>query len=388
MIPIRTAFLSALLPLAGCSSHYGYTHIRMGNAFVEQSDGGPARVAWYHGGEIRGAEALADPAFPLHAWLDGREAVDHPELARWRRQLADLRATAAGTGSAIDLVRAAVGFPFKDAVAESCSLWVGNKPARAAELLDCAGDIAIDDAFAERLAVLALAAGPGDERAASWVHALTEAGCDEAVVALATNPAAGARTAQAALRQLGELSSQHRGMVFAAAARRVQADAAMAWSIVAAAEELPSHDESPALAALLDNDGSTELARQILRQLGDRPAGDRAMLFARAAARICSEPRSQFAVAESLREVPAAQRFDAARAVVARADAPVPLVVLLVDGVEHLRSSDREAFLCEVLDGPHGAARDVREACADAARRHLSSRARERVLVRLGGGSR
>jgi hypothetical protein len=384
MFRIRTWLLPALLLFAGCSNHDGYSRVSSSNAFVEQWNGEPAFVAWYRGGEILGADAVHDTDFPLHAWLHGRDVVDHPDLARWRRQLADQRMLAAAPDTAAtDLMRAVVDFPFDGAVAESCSLWVGSRADRAAELLDLAADLGVDDAFAERLAVTALSADPGDERVAPWVRTLTEAGHDEAVLVLATSAVAGPRTAEVALADLGQYASQHRLAIFAAAARRVLVDTAMAWRIVAAAEELPSADEARALAALLDGDASAELALQVLRHLGDRPAGDRAMLFARAAERACGDPRSQFAIAEALRELPGTLRLEAARAVVARSDVPESLVVLVIDDVEHLRSSDREGFLLEVLDGPHGAAPDVRSACADAARRHLSSRPRERVQTRL-----
>lgn len=53
------------------------------------------------------------------------------------------------------------------------------------------------------------------------------------------------------------------------------------------------------------------------------------------------------------------------------------------DGAADLRSSDREEFLALVIESPQGSSDAVRGACMDAARRHLSSRARERILQRL-----
>jgi hypothetical protein len=385
MIRTRAARLVPLLVLVGCSTHHGYSRISSGNAFIEQWDGGPVSVACYRNGEILGAEAV-DADFPLRGWVDG-EAVDHPSIPRWRDQLAALTALAGAPDTrGVDLVRAAAGFPFDEAVAECCSLWVGSSHDRAADLLDCADDLDVGDAFAERLARTALGGDPTDDRTSQWVRALTGADHDEAVLALVTSSRAGPRTADVALGLLDDHAARHRRTIFDAAARRLAADPAAAYCIVEAAEELPNADETAALAALLDGDVPTELARQILRQLDDRPTRARAFLFARAADRCYRDARSHFAIAQALEQLPTLPRLDAARAVVARPDAPEALVVLLVDAVDELRSTDREEFLLLVLDGPHGGIPAVRNACADAARRHLPSRARERVLDRVGRG--
>ena len=114
-----------------------------------------------------------------------------------------------------------------------------------------------------------------------------------------------------------------------------------------------------------------------------RQSSDRPRLFELAAEKCYTDTRGQYAISRALAYLPSVQRLDAARAVVALPEVSEQLVVMMVDATDSLRSSDREEFLSLVLESPQGSSDAVREACTDAARRHLSSRARERILQRL-----
>ena len=157
----------------------------------------------------------------------------------------------------------------------------------------------------------------------------------------------------------------------------------MAFCIVEAADKLPRAEETAAIASLLTADATPELARQVLRHLDARQSSDRARLFELAAAKCYTDTRGHYAISHALTDLSSGQRLDAARGVVALPGVSEQLVVMMVDATDNLRSSDREEFLALVLESPQGSSGAVREACTDAARRHLSSRARERILERL-----
>lgn len=373
-----------LIALTGCSSSYNYLRVSSDGAIAERRGRGPAWVAWYRDGEILGAAAAGDPAFPLDRWLPAGEVVDHPNIGQWRRQLADLQAiTRKPDAPAADVARAARGFPFEAAIADILSAWVGGRSERAAELLEHTGEVELSDAFAEQLATTARRSNPDDGRVAAWVRALTEADHDEAVRALFAGPTAGPLAAEAALSRLDEYSSRHRSAIFAAAAPCLVRDPDMAFCIVEAADKLPHAEETAAIASLLTGDATQELARQVLRHLDARQSSDRARLFELAAGKCYTDTRGHYAIGHALMDLSSVQRLDAARGVVALPGVSEQLVVMMVDATDSLRSSDREEFLALVLESPQGSSDAVREACTDAARRHLPSRARERILQRL-----
>lgn len=386
-LALLPVLLTVLLQLASCSSGHHYFRMTSSDATVEGGSGRPTFVACYRDGQLLGAAAADDPDFPFRDWLlrnDEGPVVDHPELSVWREHLARLEELAAMPEPDPDaLVRHARALPFRRPVEDALGRWAGADPARAAALLDLAGPLPIGDGFAGQLAHTALRGAPGDGRLAGWVRELCDEGHDEAALVLLRSGRAGAATARAALAVLSEIASTARPEVFAAAAAHLAGEPEAAAEIVAAADELPASHEARALEALLAADASPALARQVLRHLDERSAGDRARLFVRAAPALFGDPEGLRAIVWAVRELPGRSRLDAALSLADRPDGPAELAVLLVEHVDDLPGRDRETLLFAVLDGPHGRDPRLREACAEAARRDLSSRPRSRVLARL-----
>ncbi len=384
----RTILALALLAATGCtfSSHSSYFRGSTGDSIYERHGNGPLMVACYREGQIHGADSTHLADAERFSWLGSYERVDHPDIPKWRGQLENMR-TLAGveTSTGAEMVRATRGFPFSVAVERAIDEWVGNRPDRAADLLDYAADLDVNDRIAERVAMTALRhEGVGDMRLAEWVRGLTQEDHDEAVVAIVTHPAADVLTGREALARIDDYSSRNRRKIFESVAAPLARDPGSATRLIDAVDELPSRDEAPALQTLLEGQVSTDFLRQVLRTLDDRSSSSRAELFSRAAHAGHEDPRNHYAILSGLAEVPSSRRADAAISLVRRGDISSELTRMLIAAVNDLPSRDREEFLSAVIDGPHGGDPTVRARVRDAAEDELGSRARKRISRRLG----
>lgn len=374
--------------LAACSSGFyssSYSfHGSTGDALVESHGGGLFYVAWYRDGELLGASAAGHPEFPLRHMLEGKQVVDHPDLAAWRLQIEELTRVADAADTSADAMRrAARGCRFDSAVEDAVGRWVGEHPTRAAAMLDGFCDLDVRDEFAERLTRLALMADADDTRLARWARDLIEEDHDEAVLTLVAHSGVGPKTSRSVLHNLDDLSSKRRARVFTTTAKHVANDPECAYLVVEAVDELPSSREVEALLELLDHSSSPELLRQLLRTIDDRRSSHRLELFQRIAPLAMQDSRNHYAIVQAVEDLTSSQRLTAMRGLVEWPEVPHDLVFMLVAAIDELPSHDREEFLVAVLEGSHGAEIDIRRAVRNAAEDDLTSRSRKRILGRL-----
>ncbi|MGE3174608.1 MAG: hypothetical protein AB7O97_18395 [Planctomycetota bacterium] len=359
----------AALAACSCSVHSSRTSWTTNDAIVQAGTGQPTLVAWYHDGQLLGADAVDRPDFPLRDFVrkQGAPVQDHPDLERWRGQLQALEQAADAT-PLDELLACAADLPFVGPIEAALEQRTADRPDAAAAVLDRVRGLRVRDPFAERLVATATGAGDlDDDRAVRWVRDLLAEDHEQAAGMVAAAPGAGSRTAHEALASIDEFRSADRLNVFHAAARRAGTDTGAAIRIVRAAADLRSDDAGACLLELLREAPAAALAREVLRNLDERRSAQRLDLFVAAAAVCAGDPAGRFALADALEPLRAADRLAAMRAALANDGADAELAVILVDRAELLPTSDRARWIDEVLAGRHAADPRVRDACRTAA---------------------
>lgn len=234
----------------------GLTGLRIGIAFVQR-------------GALYGAADRHRLTGERRAWLDFEgEYVDHPSLGRYRATLAMLQESP--SRSAGEFAAAGRDLPFETLTGGLARRFVDDDPERAADLLDAATGLALDDDDARALLILALRARPEDQRVARWLDLDALHDDDGALCAVAAWPGCGPLAAHALLRQLSDVRSARREEVLVAASERLLAEPGADLAIERALAELPSTGRGRAIAGLLARDAvPASWVTQILRQLDD-----------------------------------------------------------------------------------------------------------------------
>lgn len=375
------------LTLVGCHrSHYRLTYrTETGTALVEARNDEAMGVAYYENGELFGADAVDRMHSANYgSWLRDRDAVDHPRLPEWRRQLRHSKSLASEEEThARELSDSLRDFPFRQGREDLYTIWTSDSPERAGDMLDSASRIRVSRSFADSLCAKALNAEVDDRRAARWMEAFAHKNYREAAARLSTSKVCGDATASAALRNLDGFSSSHRRVIFTSAARRLAGQARHANLIVNSADEMSSREETPALKDVLKGGhAAPKLSIVILRNIDERYSKSRPDLFAATVDLCYRDETAASAIVDAIHKMSSSHRLSAAEYLLAKDSLPPTLVRLLVKRTGRLSLRHREKFLTQLIRSDHYKP----EYSADvtrAAKSELSRRPRGRVLKLL-----
>lgn len=390
MTPHRQLVPSALavLAFAACSATESYRslHVRTENAVVWMPPEQEVHyVAYYDGETILGAQAVTRPDFPLaEIDVDGRPAVDHPQLEVWQAQCARMLDLAADPRTTPDdLVAATRGFPFTEPCEDALTRWIDGQAQRAALMLDRRADLRARRLAVEQWTRLALRAELDDTRLAGWIHALLAADDDDAMLAVLQNERAGPECGQAVLRDLGDVRSARRREAFELAAHRVIGRPGGERLVVEAVDSLRYRDEAGALIATLENHDSPDLARAALESIEARPHDERIRVFEAALVQVAPDARVSHLLVQALEELPFGERAAGFRLVL---DSPLSrdlaTLTRLIEVAETMRNAEHGAFLLEVLERD-GAAHPQVQRAIELSANDLTKTRRRMVLERL-----